>query len=73
MVKRFMKIEARIERENKKFKIDVKAGTTAKGLALELGLNPVEVIPAVNEMIVAEDYKIKEKDKVEFLSVVSGG
>ncbi|MEK6904660.1 MAG: MoaD/ThiS family protein [Nanoarchaeota archaeon] len=68
-----MKIEARIERENKKFKIDVKAGTTAKGLALELGLNPVEVIPAVNEMIVAEDYKIKEKDKVEFLSVVSGG
>ena len=62
-----------IERTKKKIRIALPAGSTVKDAISRAGVNPVEVVPAVNNEIVTESYKIRNNDKIELLSVVSGG
>lgn len=62
-----------IERTQEKKVLQVAPATTLKDIMLKAGVNPVEVVPAVNNTIVTEDYKVKNNDKIELLSVVSGG
>lgn len=68
-----LKIQVRIERENKTVSLEVDTNISIKDIIKQFNLNPVEVVSAVNGEIVTDSYKIKDKDNVEFLSVVSGG
>ena len=53
--------------------VDMKPGSTVKDLIKELKINPVTVVISKNKEIVTELAKLKDKDSVEFLSVVGGG
>lgn len=68
-----MKISVCIEREKKCLMVDLKPGSTVKDLIKELKINPVTVVISKNGEIVTELAKLKDKDSVEFLSVVGGG
>ena len=68
-----MKISVCIEREKKCLVVDLKPGSTVKDLIKELKLNPVTVVISKNGEIVTELAKLKDKDNIEFLSVVGGG
>jgi thiamine biosynthesis protein ThiS len=68
-----MQIRVLIERENKSKDINIDKSVDIKKLLESLKINPVTVIVAVNDEIVLEDYRLKNKDNVEILSVVSGG
>ncbi|MDP4012275.1 MAG: sulfur carrier protein ThiS [Candidatus Nanoarchaeia archaeon] len=68
-----MKLDVFIERENKKEKVELPEGSTLKDLLTKLKINPVTVVISKNGEVVAEIAKIKDKDKIELLSVVSGG
>lgn len=68
-----MKLQVYIEREKKKLEIDLKDNSTVKDLMTKLNVNPVTVVVSKNREIVTELAKLKDKDKIEFLSVVGGG
>lgn len=68
-----MKISVCIEREKKCLIVELKLRSTVKDLIKELKLNPVTVVISKNGEIVTELAKLKDKDKVDFLSVVGGG
>lgn len=48
-------------------------GITIKELLTKLGLNPEEVVVALNGEIVPEDSRLTESCEIEVLPVVSGG
>lgn len=52
---------------------DIKFAGTAKKLMEKLNINPVTVLVVKDEKIVLEDEKLKNKDSVKILSIVSGG
>lgn len=66
-----MKMEAYLERENKTRKM--KFTGTAKELLEKLGVNPAAVLVIRDNELITLDEKIKEKDKIKIVSVVSGG
>mgnify|MGYP001590761825 CR=1 FL=1 len=68
-----MKITAFIDRENKEKTVELNKGATAKDLLEKLSINPVTVIIARNNEIILEDAKLKDKDEIRILSVISGG
>ena len=68
-----MKLEIFIEREGKKKTVEIAENSTIKDVLDKLEINPVTVVISKNKEIVSELAKIKEKDKIELLSVVSGG
>jgi len=47
--------------------------TNVKDMLKELKILKNTVVVSVDGELVTEDYKIKEKDKIKILSVVSGG
>lgn len=66
-----MKMEVYLERENKTRKIKFKG--TAKELLEKLGVNAAAVLVIRDNELITLDEKIKEKDKITIVSVVSGG
>ena len=60
------------ERTNEKFKVESKSNTI-KELSQKLNINLNEFLVTINNKIAIEDSKLKDKDKVKFLSVISGG
>ncbi|HLD15909.1 MAG TPA: MoaD/ThiS family protein [Candidatus Nanoarchaeia archaeon] len=68
-----MKISVFLERENKKQRMEIKKGDTISSLMKKLKINPVSYISTVNDEVVTEEHVLKDRDKVEILSVVSGG
>ncbi len=64
-------MEVYLERENKTRKI--KFNGTAKQLLEKLGVNPAAVLVIRDNELITLDEKLKEKDKVKIVSVVSGG
>ncbi|MDP3916891.1 MAG: MoaD/ThiS family protein [Nanoarchaeota archaeon] len=67
-----MKIKAFIEREKRTVETSIN-NPTIKSLLEELKINPVTVIVTINGEVCTEEEKICSKDKVNILSVVSGG
>ncbi len=67
-----MRVQAFIERENKK-----KGVTLAKGdvraLLEKLGLNQESVLVVRDKRLITGDAKLRDGDKIKILSVVSGG
>jgi len=63
-------IKAYNERTNEYKEIESK---TIKELAQKLNINLNEFLVTINNEIAIEDSKLKNKDEVKFLSVISGG
>jgi sulfur carrier protein ThiS len=59
-----------IERENKKVNIKAK---DIDEIIKKLNINKEEVIIVKNDELTPNNVKLKEKDEVKFLSVISGG
>ncbi len=68
-----MKINVFIERKNENALLEMKEGTSIKDLLALLEINPVTIIPVKNGEVVIEDAKLKDKDTIKLMSVVSGG
>ena len=58
------------ERTNENHEVEA---TTIKELAKKLEINLNEFLITINNEIAIEDSELKDKDKVKFLSVISGG
>ena len=58
------------ERTNENHKIEA---SSIKELAQKLDIRLNEFLVTINNEIAIEDSKLKDKDKVQFLSVISGG
>ncbi len=64
-------MEVYLERENRTKKIKFKG--TAEELLKKLEINPAAVLVIRDKELITLDEKIKEKDKIKIVSVVSGG
>lgn len=58
------------ERTNETHKVEA---NTVKELAEKLNISLNEFLVTINNEIAIEDSKLKDKDEVKFLSVISGG
>ncbi len=67
-----MEIELFIERENTTQNI-IFSGSTVSDLLKQIKINPETVIPVRNGEALTEQEILKDKDKIELLSVISGG
>lgn len=67
-----MNITVKKEREQTTEKINF-SGKTVKELLRQLKLNPETVIVVRNAEVITEDEPLRNKDRLEILSVVSGG
>ncbi len=63
-------VKVLIERENKKVNIKAK---DIDEIIKKLNINKEEVIIVKNDELTPNNVKLKEKDEVKFLSVISGG
>ena len=68
-----MKVNVIIERTKKKLALNLPEEATIADVAKAAKLNIVEVLPVKNGKIITEDAVVRNKDIIEFLSVVSGG
>lgn len=68
-----MQINVFIDRENKEKVIELDANSSIKDLLSKLNINPVTVIVSRNDEIITEDEEIKDNDKINLISVISGG
>lgn len=64
-------MEVYVEKEDKKIEIDFRG--TMSGLMKKLKINPETVLLIKNDELVTKDEKVGSKDKVKFVSVISGG
>ncbi|MFA6461521.1 MAG: MoaD/ThiS family protein [Candidatus Woesearchaeota archaeon] len=67
-----MEITVKIEKDNSTKKINF-SGKTVAELLIQLKINSEVSIVTRNNEILTEEELIKPKDKIEILSVVSGG
>ena len=58
------------ERIDKNYEVEA---STVKELAQKLDINLNEFLVTINNEIAIENSKLKDNDKVKFLSVISGG
>jgi len=58
------------ERTNENHEVEAR---TVKELAEKLNISLNEFLVTINNEIAIEDSKLKDKDEVKFLSVISGG
>lgn len=67
-----MEIEFFIEKENKNNRVNF-AGETVAELLKEIGVNPETVIVVRKGEVITEKEILGDDDKIELLSVISGG
>ena len=68
-----MKIEVKIQKTNKILKVDLAKNSDVKGLLKKINVNSTTIIVTRNNEVLDEDTKLNDKDKLELLSVISGG
>ena len=68
-----MKLKVFYDRENKEKTIELGNNATIKDLLKKMEINPVTVIVSKNNDVVLEDEKLKDKDDIKIISVISGG
>ena len=68
-----MKINVFIDRENKEKSIELDVNSSVKDLLSKLNINPVTVIVSRKDNIIMEDEKVNDNDKINLISVISGG
>lgn len=62
-----------IEERKQEEKIPYTEGMTVKQAMAACKVNPVEVIPVINNTLVLESQVLQKGDRLECLSVISGG
>ncbi|MDP6642087.1 MAG: MoaD/ThiS family protein [Candidatus Nanoarchaeia archaeon] len=65
-----MKVNVFIQRENKNHELNV---NSIKDIFSKLNINENEVIIIKNDEIITTNSKLNDNDKIELLSVISGG
>jgi len=68
-----MKINVFYDRENKEKTIELANNSSVKDLLAKMKINPVTVIVSKHDNIIPEDEKLKDKDNIRLISVISGG
>ena len=68
-----MKIKVFYDKENKEKTIELDKDSLIKDLLIKMKINPVTVIVSKNNNVIVEDKKLKDKDKIRLISVISGG
>lgn len=68
-----MKIIVLIEKDNNSTKNINFTGSSVHDLLRQLEINPETVLVTRNDEVITEDVSLKDNDKVEILSVISGG
>lgn len=68
-----MQIEVFFDRKKEEKTIEVDNNASVKDLLNKMDINPVTVIVSRDNNIILEDEKIKDKDKIKLISVISGG
>ena len=66
-------VSAFIDRENRNTNIELDKNSIVADLLKKLNINPVTVIVSRNNELILEDEKLKDRDKIQILSVISGG
>ena len=62
-----------IDRENKNTTLNLDNNSIVSDLLKKLSINPVTVIVSRNNELILEDEKLNNNDKINILSVISGG
>ena len=62
-----------IDRENRNTTLKLNSNSIVSDLLKELNINPVTVIVSRNNELILEEDKLKDKDEIKILSVISGG
>jgi len=60
-----------IEKEGKTITVD--ANGSARNLVVSVGVNPETVLIVKDGVLITEEESVKDAEKIELLSVVSGG
>ena len=68
-----MQVKVFLERQNKNQVVSINENSIIKDLMKKLNINSNEVIVVRNNEVITENEKIKPKDNIKFLSVISGG
>ncbi|MFC2016536.1 MoaD/ThiS family protein, partial [Chloroflexota bacterium] len=68
-----MQIKVFYDRENKQKTIELANNSSAKDLLVKMKINPITVIVSKDDAIITEDEKLKDKDNIRLISVISGG
>ena len=68
-----MKLKVFYDRENREKTIELNDNATIKDLLKKMEINPITVIASKNNDVVLEDEKLKDKDSIKIISVISGG
>jgi len=68
-----MQLKVFYDRENKEKTIELGNNISVSDLLKKMNINPVTVIVSRNNNIILEDEKLKDKDDVKIISVISGG
>ena len=68
-----MKLKVFYDRENREKTVELNDNATIKDLLKKMEINPVTVIVSRNNDVVLEDEKLKDKDDIKIISVISGG
>jgi len=68
-----MQIEVFFDRKKEEKTVEVDNNASVKDLLNKMDINPVTVIVSRDNNIILEDEKIKDKDKIKLISVISGG
>lgn len=68
-----MQINVFMEKEKKRTRIKLDEHSTLKDLLKELKINSVTVIATRNDELIPDNGKLKDKDEIKIMPVVSGG
>jgi thiamine biosynthesis protein ThiS len=68
-----MKIKVKIQRTNESKIVNINTGSTVKDILEKLSINFTTVLVTKNKEVITEETKLKDKDSLELLSVISGG
>jgi thiamine biosynthesis protein ThiS len=68
-----MKIKVKIQRTNESKLVNINNGSTVKDILEKLSINFTTVLVTRNKEVITEETKLKDKDSLELLSVISGG
>ena len=66
-------MEVYIEKTSKTVNLNIENDTLVKDILKKLNISPPSCIIVKNGKIILESSKVSQKDKIELLSVVSGG
>ena len=68
-----IKINVFVDKENKNIEMEINKSAAVKDMLNRLKINPVTVLVSRGNELITEEEKLKDKDDIRILSVISGG